>query len=185
MGEDMVISGKRALYMGRFQPFHMGHFRVLQEIIQEAKYVVLAIGSAKKSYTKRDPFTAGERILMIRNSLPADWHAKCYIVPVDDIGRYNVWVAHVEDQVPPFDLVVGNSALTAMLFSEKGYEIYRPREYSRSVLKGEEIRKRMSEGKPWENLVPEGAAKVIKEIGGADRLKKIRPGNNIGSGLQE
>ena len=173
MGDPSTVKGKRALFIGRFQPFHMGHYGVIEEIVGEAEYLIIAIGSEKKSYTSRNPFTAGERALMIRRSLPSEWAGKCFIIPIDDLDRYNVWVAHVEDLVPPFDVVVGNSSLTDLLFSEKGYDIYHPREYSRDRFKGERIRTSMTGGEEWEEMVPEGAREVIRGAGGVERLAKI------------
>jgi len=164
---------KRGLFIGRFQPFHRGHFSVIEEMIDRVEYLIIAIGSAKKSYTVTDPFTAGERALMIKNSLRRSWHERCFILHLDDINRYNVWVSHVEDLVPPFDLVIGNSRLTALLFSEKGYEIYYPGKYSRDVYRGKVIRQMMTEGDEWTELVPPEAVDVIRGINGPERLQKI------------
>jgi nicotinamide-nucleotide adenylyltransferase len=110
---------------------------------------------------------------MIRNSLKPSWREKCILIPIDDINRYNVWVSHVEDLAPPFDLVVGNSALTALLFSDKGYYIKKPKEYSRNEYKGELIRRKMREGNEWRGSVPEETASVIDGINGVERIKNI------------
>ena len=166
-------SKKRGLFIGRFQPFHRGHLSVIEEMIDRVEYLIIAIGSAKKSYTATDPFTAGERTLMIKNSLKRSWHDRCFILQLDDINRYNVWVSHVEDLVPPFDLVIGNSTLTALLFSEKGYEIFYPEKYSRDVYRGRVIRQMMLEGDEWTKLVPPEVVDVIRGINGPERIKKI------------
>ena len=167
------VRKKRGLFIGRFQPFHMGHLSVIEEMFDRGEYLIIAIGSARKSYTVTNPFTAGERTLMIRSSLRRSWHERCFILHLDDINRYNVWVSHVEDLVPPFDLVIGNSRLTALLFSEKGYEIYYPEEYSRDVYRGKVIRHMMMEGDDWTDLVPPEVVDVISGINGPERLQKI------------
>lgn len=164
---------RKALFIGRFQPFHKGHLHVIEEIVDKLEYLIIGIGSAKMSYTVKNPFTGGERAMMIRNSLIPSKREKCFIIPIGDINRYNVWVSHVEDLVPPFDLVVGNSKLTALLFSEKGYEIYNPKNYSRETYKGEVIRERMLTGKSWREFVPEGTANLIDNIKGVDRIRTI------------
>jgi len=171
-GEN-VDKKRKGLYIGRFQPFHKGHYEVIGEIIDELEYLIIGIGSAKSSYTERNPFSCGERISMIRNSLKPSWHAKCIFIPLDDINRYNVWVSHVEDLTPPFNLVVGNSALTALLFSDKGYYIKNPKEYSREKLKGEVIRRKMRKGDEWRESVPDETAAVIDEINGVERIRDI------------
>ncbi len=171
-GEKVEKRGK-GLYIGRFQPFHNGHYKVIGEIIDDLEYLIIGVGSAKESYTAKNPFTCGERVLMIRNSLKPSWREKCIIIPIDDINRYNVWVSHVEDLTPPFDLVVGNSALTALLFSDKGYYIKNPKEYSREKYKGEVIRNKMRKGNEWRESVPEETAVVIDGIRGLERIRNL------------
>jgi nicotinamide-nucleotide adenylyltransferase len=56
---------KRGLYIGRFQPYHLGHQAVLQKIVEEVDEIVVGLGSAQASHTLDNPFTAGERISMI------------------------------------------------------------------------------------------------------------------------
>ncbi|MEM2787642.1 MAG: adenylyltransferase/cytidyltransferase family protein, partial [Archaeoglobaceae archaeon] len=60
---------KRALIFGRFQPFHLGHLNVIRWALERFDELVLLVGMADESHTLRNPFTAGERITMIRESL--------------------------------------------------------------------------------------------------------------------
>ncbi len=55
----------RGFYIGRFQPYHNGHHSMVERIADEVDELVLGIGSADDSHTTHDPFTAGERIMMI------------------------------------------------------------------------------------------------------------------------
>lgn len=61
----MVDNLKRGLMVGRFQPFHKGHLCLVVQIFEDCDEAVIAIGSAQINYTYTDPFTAGERIMMI------------------------------------------------------------------------------------------------------------------------
>ena len=47
----------RALYIGRFQPFHLGHLHIVKYILEVSKEVIIAIGSSG-SHTVHNPFTA-------------------------------------------------------------------------------------------------------------------------------
>ncbi|MEM4620366.1 MAG: adenylyltransferase/cytidyltransferase family protein, partial [Desulfurococcaceae archaeon] len=62
---------RRALLFGRFQPFHKGHVSIVKWALYEVGFdeIVFLIGMASENYTPRNPFTAGERIEMIRLSL--------------------------------------------------------------------------------------------------------------------
>src|SRR3970040_1541422 len=57
----MAMPG-RALWIGRFQPFHLGHLSMAKRILAEVDELVIGIGSAQYSHTPENPFTAGERL---------------------------------------------------------------------------------------------------------------------------
>jgi len=60
---------KRGLYVGRFQPFHLGHLSAVKSVLKDVEELVIVIGSAQYSHTTANPFTAGERLIMIRKAL--------------------------------------------------------------------------------------------------------------------
>ena len=57
---------RRALFVGRFQPFHNGHIHAIGEILEESDELIIVVGSAQMSHEPDNPFTAGERLEMIR-----------------------------------------------------------------------------------------------------------------------
>lgn len=165
----------RALYIGRFQPFHLGHLHVINLILKSSKEVIIAIGSSQVSHTEKNPFTAGERFLMIKKTFETEGVdlRRVNILPVPDIYRNALWVKHVETITPPFDLVYANEPVTVRLFKESGYDVRGPEFYKREWYSGEEIRSRILKNGDWENLLPKGAAQVIKDIDGVGRLLEI------------
>ena len=164
----------RALYIGRFQPFHLGHVHLLREIHTEYPEIILVVGSAQHSHTLENPFTAGERIQMITKTLDEEKITKkVYIIPVDDIHRHAVWVYHIVSLTPAFDSVFSNEPLTTRLFSEAGYTVKDTPLKSRDVWSGTEIRRRIIADQAWEECVPLAVARIIKEIDGVTRLKEI------------
>ena len=74
----------RALFLGRFQPFHKGHLMVISGIAREAEYLVIAVGSAQYSHSQENPFTAGERYTMISRTLKAQNIENYHIVVIED-----------------------------------------------------------------------------------------------------
>ena len=107
---------KDSLLIGRFQPFHNGHLEVIRKISEASDNITIGIGSAQYSHTVNNPFTAGERYRMISNSLKEAKMDNAYIVPVEDLNRYSVWVTHVVSMSPPFSVVYSNNNLTRRLF---------------------------------------------------------------------
>lgn len=164
----------RALMLGRFQPFHNGHFKVVQEILSEVESVIICIGSAQYSHTEENPFSAEERELMIRRTLDELSITNYSIVLIEDIHNPPAWVKHVEARVPSFDVVYAKSEETKLLFREAGHEVREPYLYDRSRYSGTEIRRRMLEDEEWKSLVPKGTADIIEEINGISRIKALK-----------
>ncbi|RLF47797.1 MAG: nicotinamide-nucleotide adenylyltransferase [Thermoplasmata archaeon] len=163
----------RALVIGRFQPFHLGHMALIKYILRSADDVVVCIGSAQYSHTFDNPFTAGERHLMISRALEAEGIHNYYLVPIEDINVYSLWVAHVEAMVPPFDVIYTNNPLNIRLFKERGYEVKETPIYDKEKYSGRKIRELMINDGPWEERVPYEVARTINEIDGVNRLKQI------------
>ena len=163
---------KRGLYVGRFQPFHNGHKAVIDLLCDEVDEFIIGIGSAQMSHDIRHPFTAGERVLMIQRVL-AEAKIPVYIIPLEDIKRNALWVAHVVSMVPPFDVVYTSNPLVIRLFTEAGFRVESPPMYQRQELSGTAIRQKMLEGGDWKQYVPEAAGLVIESVGGVERIRDI------------
>ncbi len=163
---------KRGFYIGRFQPYHNGHQSVLEHIAENMDEIIIGVGSAQLSHQVDNPFTAGERVLMITRSL-ASLGCPFYVIPIEDIQRNALWAAHVRSMSPPFDICYSSNPLVVRLFSEAGINVQSPAMYDRERLNGTEIRRRMLAGEPWEKLVPDAVVQVLREIDAAERLCQI------------
>ena len=168
----------RGFLVGRFQPFHSGHQQLVESIADEVDELVIGIGSADASHTVRNPFTAGERMVMISNVL-ADIDVQTYVVPLEDIDRNAVWVSHVESMCPPFDVVYSNNPLVIQLFDEADYEVRDSRMIDRGRLRGTRIRERIIDGEPWRDRVPDAVVGAIAEIDGVERLRSIADSDGV------
>ncbi len=168
---------RRGLYIGRFQPYHLGHQAVLQKIVEEVDEIVVGLGSAQASHTPDNPFTAGERISMIWPALRG-LDVTCYVIPLEDMARNAVWVSHVVAMTPNFEVVYSNNPLVVQLFAEAGVEVKRPPMYRREVYSGTSIRGMMLAGdESWKLLVPWSVVSVIEEIKGVERLRNVSMGD--------
>ena len=166
---------RRGLFVGRFQPPHLGHVHAIKTVLAECDELVIVVGSAQYSHTLENPFTAGERVEMIRQALAEEniELARVYIIPVPDVGEHSVWVARVKSFCPSFHVVYTNNPLVRRLFEEGGYEVKSVNLYQRDLEMGTRIRELMLKGGDWESLVPRSVAEYIKRIGGVERLRTI------------
>jgi len=173
----------RGFFIGRFQPYHYGHHEVIKNVIEKVDELIIGIGSAQESHELENPFTAGERILMISSALDElGIKKRVYIIPLEDIYRNSLWVSHVCSMVPPFQVVFSNNPLVVRLFLEAGFKVFHTSMYNREEFQGTEIRRRMLEGEEWESLVPPSVVEIIREIDGLKRIREIG-GKEIGNGV--
>lgn len=166
----------RGIFIGRFQPFHLGHVAAIKFAFKKVDELAIVVGSAQASYESQNPFTAGERISMIKDSLNADNVIDCkktLIIPVPDSNIHSTWTHFVDMMVPKYDVVFTNNAFTGYLFIQRNITVTEPKLLNRSDLSGTEIRRRMVKNLKWTHLVTEQTQNVIRKIGGVERLKRI------------
>lgn len=163
----------KALFIGRFQPFHKGHLLVLQLLSTEYDEIIVGIGSSQDRDTSENPFSEMERIQMITRSLNDAGIHNYRVVSIPDIHNPPKWVSHVQTVVSDFDVAIANNPFTRKLFIDKGFEVKGTSYFKRQQYSGKEIRRRMLNDEPWEDLVPAAVVKIIKDINGVQRIKKI------------
>jgi bifunctional NMN adenylyltransferase/nudix hydrolase len=96
------------VFIGRFQPFHNGHKAVIEAALEQAKEVVVVVGSSFAARNIRNPFTFQERKAMIEAVFPTD---RVKVVPVSDYPYDdNKWVNAIQkivDETVPYAKDVG------------------------------------------------------------------------------
>ena len=170
----MIKLADRALFIGRFQPFHHGHLAVVESLLAKHQEVIIAIGSAECCSADDNPFSAGERVEIIRASLLPEQLKRVIIIPVRDINNNSLWVSHLKSYVPEFSVVYTNNKLVSMLFLKAGIKVDGISYIDRGLNEGKVIRKLMSMGDDkWKKHVPCGAHKFILSINGIERMRAI------------
>lgn len=165
---------RRALFPGRFQPPHWGHVYAVKEILKEVDEVVVVVGSAQFNYISKDPFTAGERVWMLREALREGGVdlSRVVVIPIPNVENNWEWLGRVRSYAPPFQVVYTGNPFVALLFREVGFEVRQQPMYQRKVFSSTRVRELMLRGDPaWESLVPRSVAEIVKAIGGIERLK--------------
>ncbi|MBZ9570864.1 nicotinamide-nucleotide adenylyltransferase [Methanobrevibacter sp. TMH8] len=165
----------RGLLIGRMQPVHHGHIQVIKQTLEEVDELIIGIGSAQLSHSTTDPFTAGERVMMLTKALAENNidTASYYIIPIQDIQMNAVWVSHIKMLTPPFGKIFSGNPLVQRLFEEENYEVAKPPLFKREKLSGTEVRRRMLANEDWKKLVPKSTAEIIEEINGIKRIQHL------------
>ena len=163
----------KAIFIGRFQPFHRGHLRVIKFISKKYKEIIIGIGSSQYSNTKENPFSAEEREEMIVKSLIEADINNFNIVLIPDIHNPPKWVEHVLSINSEFDVVFTNNDFTKKLFTEKGFQVSQTPLFNEDVYSGKIIRERINNNENWKDLVPNSVIEIIKKIDGEQRVKNL------------
>lgn len=173
-----------ALFVGRFQPFHLGHLDVVKKILAKNERVIIVIGSAEKNFLPDNPLTAGERFQLIEEALKeAKISTDHYcIIPVRNVNNYALWVNHINCYVPPYNRLFTGSEIVKACYEGKyhrageknkiGPEIFR----LKRVLKisATKVREAILKNKNWEKLVPPAVTKLLRTWHIEKRLRDIR-----------
>lgn len=163
----------RGLFVGRFQPMHLGHLDVIRRLAARHDELIVAVGSANVSHTALNPFTGGERVEMVHAALREGGVMNALVLPLPDVGRNAVWVSHVVSLVPRFGTLYTNNPLPRRLFQEAGFATAPAPFHERDLYQGTRIRELMLSGEGWRDLVPPAVARVVDRCGGLRRVRDL------------
>lgn len=162
---------KHGLFIGRFQPFHLGHLQDIKDALKEVDELIIGIGSSNEDLTRKNPFSAKERIEMINLVLQKYGIEKYKIFEIPDFHDDKIWVEYVEKNIPKFDIVYTGNEWTERCFRARGFNIKKVKileDISSTI-----IRDRIINNKDWQSLVPKEVADFVFKIKGVERVKKI------------
>lgn len=88
------------VFIGRFQPPHLGHLAVIREALNQARQVIVLVGSAWQARSLRNPWRFDERQAMIRSGFDDADNQRLEITPLlDALYNDDVWVRDVQRKV--------------------------------------------------------------------------------------
>ena len=162
---------KRALFIGRFQPFHKAHLVDVKKILKECDEIIIAVGSSQEKNTLENPFSYNERKQMIVRTLKSNKIKKYKIYPVPDLYNDKKWVNYIKKTLPKYDYVYSGNTWTLRCFKKHDSKVKKIK-----LIKGVSstiIRDMIVKGKNWQKLVPKEIYSYIQKIKGVERIKRI------------
>ncbi len=184
---------KIALFVGRFQPFHKGHLKIIQKILKQNTKIIIIIGSAEQKNNPQNPLCIKKRIELIKSELEnIKINNNNYkIIPLNDINNINLWKSHLDKHTPSYDIIYTGSEKVIQCFNIENPSVissenkkHRPikirkikkRELS---ISGDLIRNLILENNPkWKNLVTKNTYKLLKSWNFEKNLKNINNKND-------
>lgn len=104
------------VFIGRFQPVHLGHTAMMREALQRAGKLIVLCGAAGSARRMRNPWYETERAAMIRAALTDAENARVHIGAVADYPDDNDWVRAVRAEVGRITESDGKSAARIAIF---------------------------------------------------------------------
>ena len=144
-----------AIFIGRFQPFHLGHLHVIMTYAKRYDLVII-IGSSNIQNTNENHFTAEERLLMLQTVLSSN-NLTATLRLLGDVPDDLVWRKNLDSNTP-YDVVLTGNPHTASLFKDKKVIILERYQGISSTA----IRNNIKNNLPWEHLVPQEIIPLIK-----------------------
>ncbi len=95
----MTHKADLAVFIGRFQPFHLGHLYAIRRGLEIAENVLVLVGDHGGPRTIKNPWTVMEREQMIRESLDRRVHINVITDFVIDHPSDTEWAARVQEAV--------------------------------------------------------------------------------------
>ena len=165
-----------AVMIGRYQPFHLGHLELVRQVLDENDEIIILIGSSQANFTQKNPFTAGERVWMIRDSLIESKIdlSRVFLVNVTDDENNVKWFSNIKSVSPPFNVLYTGNNFVRTLLKRETIILKKPKLIEGNLLKGSVIRKLILEDNTkWQELVSKSVIKIFKEIDAVERIRNI------------
>lgn len=88
------------VFIGRFQPPHLGHLAIICEALKRARQVIVLVGSSWQARSLRNPWQFDERQAMLRAGFDGYDNQRLEITPLlDALYNDDVWVRDVQRKV--------------------------------------------------------------------------------------
>ena len=163
------MSDRTALFIGRFQPFHLGHLSVIEDIASSGfNRVVIGLGSSQYSGTDQNPLTAEQREELIHASIQntSSLNVEYAIVRIPDIHDDRMWVDHVHTTVAKsgyeFSSIYTGNHNTSTLFSSSPVEIV-PVQFIIQISATEIRQMAKSQDESWKRYVHSSIIELVEK----------------------
>lgn len=165
------LAHRRAGFVARFRPPHLGHAAILAALARASETVVVGVGSANR-YDLDNPFTGEETAELLSPLLP-EGRTELHLLP--DLYDGPRWAEMVRERFGALDLfVTANPYVRSLL--EGTWRVSHPLEIlapeERVAVEGKDVRRALARGDSWEGLVPPAVARALKARGLARRFRE-------------
>lgn len=162
-----------AFIVMRAQPLHFGHTYLIDQMLQQAKYCSIVLGSSQESRTAKNPFTLAERLQMLQNLYPPSSNLQIFGIP--DIPNDAEWYDFVmsslrqhHPEFPPVDAFYCGGSFEGSWFTNQQIRIViidRTQQTGLFNISATQIRQWIKQQNPqWQHYVPSVNLSLIQQL---------------------
>lgn len=167
----------KGLIVGRFQPFHNGHIKLIEYALSKVDKLHIVIGSPNRN-DEKNPYSAQLREAMIEKSLTKEQLSRIKISYVEDMNNDAIWLENLANRFADCDLIFSSDEKMSQLYKTNpklnSKAITIPQD-QREDLSGTNIRGLLRDGKDVSNFLPNGTLEVINQV----KMPKNSKNNDI------
>lgn len=170
--EYRLPKGKKAVFVGRFQPLHRGHLEAIKWILAQSKQLKIVIGSMQEFGQANNPLEYADRKKMLEIALAAEGLKNCEISGLPDFGNDAAWARKLLE-------AAGLKAEAAVLVSLNDWAKSCAKKIAVEVadqpvfcdnLSATQVRQTIFAGSDWKNLVPAAVFDYLQNQGLARKI---------------
>ena len=177
----------KSLFIGRFQPFHIGHLADIRSIIEHGEHCIIVIAAANKIGTWRNPLTGDERERILRETLAEEEKLNPGTVPPDnyeihqlaDIDDDKRWAEYVVSSLPPFEKIYSGSKFVRSFFENddrfKTIAVKMIPDGHGDRVRATNIRKKILKWEDYGEYLRPKTEEILDELAFRERLVQITP----------
>ena len=114
------------LCIGRFQPFHWGHFELVTFALAQAEQVLILLGSHLNEPSLKNPWNANERETMIRGCFNPNEQSRLQFIPIRDHETDEGWATDIYQQVKAIAPSQARFAIVGMPVAKSFWTVHCP-----------------------------------------------------------
>lgn len=162
------------IVIGRFQPFHSAHQKLIQHSLTLAEKTIVILGSARSASDVKNPFTPAMREEIIRACFPQEENRLIFRAVRDYPYNDHVWTAEIQNIVDeitdekemPKIAIIGffkdRSSYYLNLFPQWNFEEFYVSDKKLLSINATQIREKLFTGSDdWQEFVPPQAAVAL------------------------
>jgi len=151
------------LFMGRFQPAHVGHMYTITEALKLCDKLFVGIGSTTESGTEKNPLDAETRREILEAAIAGERvdMNKVKIILIPDFPSDDDWFRYVKESCPNLSVMFTDNPWCIGICEKEKVSVETPL-YKRDSISATNMRGLMVSGGDWRSLAPKGAVDIIE-----------------------